>query len=941
LSQAARSPGPPSRAPLLEREREVASLDAMVRRAASGEAGVALVEGPPGIGKTRLLMAARELAREAGFRQLYGRGGELEREFPFGVVRQLFEPLLVEDGTREAALAGAAGGAVPVFESDDDEGEGDPSFALLHGLYWLTVNLSADRPLLVVVDDLHWCDRASLRFIAYLTRRLEGLPVLTALSVRSSEPEVESLAFGEIAGSPLTASMRPRPLSSHAVGSLVRDRLRNEPDEQFVAACHGATGGNPLLLDELLKALDAEAARPDAAHVGMVSDLGPQAASRAVLTRLARLPGEALEVARSVAVLGGDIDLSIAAALARLDEVSARRGASALVRAEILEAEHSLSFVHPLVAATVYREMSPPDRAVQHERAAGLLASAGASDEQVAAHLLEVPAHGDPHVVETLRRAARVALQRGVAESAVTYLRRALAEPPRGDLRTGVLLELGRAEALTTGPAAVEHLSEGYHLLEEPLARGLTAQTLARALLLSGKTADAADVASRAAAELPSDLDDLRSALEAFELMVVSLGAGDTEKLSRLEPHRRRPVGDGIGAKMLAAVAARYWAFSGGSSEQCAELALEALAGGELIEADNGFLPLFAIATLVRADRREAHEALELSLKEAHRRGSLLAKCSISWGLGFTAYWWGELAEAEESFRTAIDEFALWGGGPALGSTEAVAFLAAVLRERGELTGARRTLERASDPGDRSDSARYWLDSQLALLVAEGRFEETVTAADDFAARFAYLHNPLDTPWRQHKTVALDALDRADEALVLARENLELAREWGAPGTVSRALRLLGMLERGEGLDHLREAVAAVEGSPARLEHAKSLAALGTGLRHARRPGEAREPLRRALELAEACGAESLADGIRSELYAAGGRPRTAALTGVDALTASELRVATLAAEGQTNREIAQALFVTPKTVEVHLSNAYRKLGIRSRRELAGELATP
>jgi tetratricopeptide (TPR) repeat protein len=477
---------------------------------------------------------------------------------------------------------------------------------------------------------------------------------------------------------------------------------------------------------------------------------------------------------------------------------------------------------------------------------------------------------------------------------------------PRVVRRAAVLLELGRAEILTSGPAAVEHLTEAHELLEDPLARGQAAQTLARALLLTGRTSDAAAVASRAATELPPRLSDLRSALEAFEFMAVFFGAGDPDSLRRLEPYRRRRIGDGVGAKMLAAVASREWSYSGGSSEACSDLALDALAGGELIKADNGFVPMLAIATLVRADRGEALDVWEASLEDAHRRGSLLAKCSISWGRGFTAYRWGELAEAEEAFRTAIEEFAVWGGGPALGNTDCVSLLAAVLRERGELAEARRMLERVSDPGDRSDSARYWLDSQLELLVAERRFEEALRIANDLAQRFAYLRNPVDPPWRQHKALGLDGLGRTEEALALAWEDLELARIWGAPGTVARALRVLGTLERDEGLDHLREAVEVVDGSPARLEDAKALAALGAGLRHARRPREARAPLRRALELADVCGAKGLIDRVRSEQYAAGARPRTTALKGIEALTASEHRVATLAAQGATNREIAQ-----------------------------------
>ncbi len=145
---------------------------------------------------------------------------------------------------------------------------------------------------------------------------------------------------------------------------------------------------------------------------------------------------------------------------------------------------------------------------------------------------------------------------------------------------------------------------------------------------------------------------------------------------------------------------------------------------------------------------------------------------------------------------------------------------------------------------------------------------------------------------------------------------------------------MLGTLEGEAGLPRLEEAAAVLEGSLARLEQAKALAALGSALRRARRPAEARDPLRRSLELAAACAAPGLAEHVRTELYAAGARPRTDALAGVAALTASERRVADLAAAGETNRDIAQALYVTPKTVEVHLSNAYRKLGVRSRREL-------
>jgi DNA-binding CsgD family transcriptional regulator len=227
----------------------------------------------------------------------------------------------------------------------------------------------------------------------------------------------------------------------------------------------------------------------------------------------------------------------------------------------------------------------------------------------------------------------------------------------------------------------------------------------------------------------------------------------------------------------------------------------------------------------------------------------------------------------------------------------------------------------------------------MELLVAEGRFEEALADAERLESSFGHVVNPALGPWRSLTARALDRLGRRGDALTLAEEEVANARSWNAPWALGRALRELAALRSEERLDRLGEAVAVLEASPAQLELAKALAALGSALRQARRPTDAREPLRRAFELAQRCGATALAEHARTELYASGARPRRAALTGVESLTASELRAASLAAEGQTNRDIAQVLFVTPKTVELHLTNAYRKLGIRSRRELAAAMA--
>ena len=197
----------------------------------------------------------------------------------------------------------------------------------------------------------------------------------------------------------------------------------------------------------------------------------------------------------------------------------------------------------------------------------------------------------------------------------------------------------------------------------------------------------------------------------------------------------------------------------------------------------------------------------------------------------------------------------------------------------------------------------------------------------------------MDGPWRSHTAVALQQLGRPTEARPLVEEELQIARAWGAPGTLARSLHAMALVDPDAAVSHLREAAAIVEPSPARLEAAKSSATLGSALRRAGQLSEARQPLRQAIELAMACGAASLEEHTRAELSAAGGRPRPTTLTGLSSLTASERRVAELAARAVGNREIAQALFVTTKTVESHLSSVYRKLGVRTRHDLPAALA--
>ncbi len=419
-------------------------------------------------------------------------------------------------------------------------------------------------------------------------------------------------------------------------------------------------------------------------------------------------------------------------------------------------------------------------------------------------------------------------------------------------------------------------------------------------------------------------------------------GAGRLGELDELVANRAGIDEPGAGARMLEAMTALHLAYGAAPAADCVALIERASADGTLLEEDEGLFTVVVLMVLTMADRPEAFDYAERMVERAHRRGSQFGMLAVSLWRGWM-YLLPRRAGRRRRTRCAprCDELDAWHGA-AGGDVYAAAHYALTQFERGDLEGARRDARRRGAPADVGVAGGVALVERRRVRGPARRAaapRRRWPLSERMRTANPHVENPAAVTWRSPQARALHRLGRTEEALALAAENLAIARRFGAPSTVGRALRELGELQGEDGLDALAESVALLEGTPARLELAKSLAAHGRALRHARRPSDAREPLRRALELADVCGAAGLAEEIRTELYAAGARPRTAAMSGAGALTASERRVAALAADGSSNRDIAQTLFVTPKTVEVHLSNAYRKLGIRSRRDLTGALA--
>ena len=938
---------------LLEREYELGLIDGAVTEAGAGRGRLLLVEGEPGIGKTELCRALENEARERGFTVLHAGGGELERDFAHGVVRQLYEPLVrgLSAQKRRKLLRGAAVLAAPVVGVVADESAGgqpgvtDAAFGANHGLYWLTVELTEERPLLLLIDDAHWADSATLLFLNYLGRRVGELPVLIALGLRPAEPGAPRELIDALHALPGVERIAPRRLSQTATGSLVEPVL-GPPQEGFLQSCHEATGGNPFLLGELLRALKADGVEPHDVAAEHVARFGPQKISHSALGRLHRMWPEAASLAQAVAVLGSDGQLRHAAALARVSSDAAEAAADALVDARVLAPGRPLTFVHPIIRQAVYEDLPEGRRFTYHAEAARLLDAEGEID-RAAVQLLATEPAADPWVVERLRTAAARALSRGAPQEAAALLHRALQEPPEAGERVSVLRELGHAEVLAGDPASVGHLADALGMAEDPRARAEIAATLSGAAAPGEGVVQAARFLETVLDELPPSDAALAHLLEghliALSIVHRRLISGAWARLDRFDP---AALGDSPGDRVVLAWLAARSLLRGDSAEETLEFARRALGDGRLLSEQLAHSQHYSIAATAPAfcgHLHEAHSNLSEGIEDARRRGSETGFAIMSCFRAWTSLSLGELTAAEADARLAVD---LAAQSPFMAAIVRYALypLVEALVRRGLLGEAEAQLAR--EPADLEQSelaeAKLLLHSRGLLRLAQGQAAaalEDLLAAGQGSTTWGFT-NPAWLPWRSNAALAHHALGEREPALALSGEELELAHRFGAPLAIGTALRARGQVMGGEeGLALLREAVSVLQPTQGRLAYGEALVAFGSALRRANRRAEAREPLSAGMDIAHRCGAVPLADTAQEELRATGARPRRLVRTGAQALTASERRVAEMAAEGRSNPEIAQALFVTRKTVEAHLGHSYRKLEITSREQLKDVLA--
>jgi DNA-binding CsgD family transcriptional regulator len=940
---------------LLERHDELARIEWALAEAREGRGTFVVLEGPGGIGKTALLAAARTAAASGGMRVLRSRGTELERDFAFGVVRQLFEPALADLSELERAdlLQAGSGLTAGLLGAPTADGpplsDVDPSFAILHGLYWLCANLSAAGPLCVVVDDVQWADAASLRYLAFLLTRLEELNVALVLATRPREAGTDAELLATVTTDPSAELIRLPPLTRAAIAQLVEARLGEAPEPAFVEACLRATRGLPFLMRELLEALREGRIAPTAEASRHVEKIGGRSVGRSIRLRLRRLPEHAGRLARALAVLEQG-DLLHASRLAGLDESEAVDAAELLATAGILESGRPLTFIHPIVRSGIYSDLASAERARDHRRAAQVLAEEPGANERVVKHLLNSEPAADSWVVDRLLEAARMAVRNGAPESASVFLRRALEEPPPPGDRSRLLLELGIAEATAGLDGWSEHLQSAVDAAPNSEAAARAARVLARALNRDQRHEEAVEVLDRAAFALETRDSGLALELEAGAVVA---GLNDPATAPSMAS-RRKALGehaarDREAPAELLGVAAYISVLSNEPAELGSDLATRALLAEESTMPGWDGQPAFSSATFARAmlsllwaERyAEVRPLLDASIAEARVTGDggRLAVCLA--GRGWLALRRGDPSAAEGDARTALSATEL--PAPAMYRALNGGVLIKALVDQGKLDDA----ELALAPLDSEAEAGFVASAILrlsrgGLRVAQGRIPEGL---EDFLAvgrdlTRAMVISPSYLPWRSEAALAQLALGDREAAGRLAAEELELAEAFGAPRALGVAKRAAGIVaggKRGELL--LREAIDAFDHGDAQLERARALADLGAMLRRRNRRTEARELLREALDAAHRAGARRLAAQAETDLRATGARPRRVVLTGLESLTASELRIAELAKQGLTNREIAQTLFITTRTVEGHLTSIFRKLQLDSRNELGPILA--
>jgi len=919
--------------PLREREDALALLAREAGHARRGAGRLVLFKGATGTGRTSLLEAAAEEGTGQGMRVLKVRCSAENTGAAYAAVLQLLDPC-------------SELGADPAPDAGPDEPPDPARQRRFTGRLWqLLCSYTGDSPLLLAVDDVHLADPSSRRWFTGIARRLDELPVLLVATERSQydiAPSAPGLAH---ALSPSLVRTRTlAPLSRTTVEELVRAWGGDRVGDAWVDGCVRAGAGNPLLLRALLDDLrtPARAGAAAAALPDSHADLYPGAYAAAVSWWLDSAGPRTAAVARTLAELEDGHDAGeLLAAVAGADPARVSGWVTAMERLGILRRDPVRGqprFAHGLLHGAVLDGWPRSARQATHRAAARLRYRRGDRAEAVAGHLLQAPPVGAEWAAEVLLDAAPTAVGAGRTADAVDYLRRALDEPMSRSRRAATLGDLGSLEFATVQSAGISRLAEALRLHEQPEDRVRTAISMSTALASQGE-AQAALAVLRGLGGSVRDDPGLSRAVQTASAL---LSDHDREIRQQVysglrDEQERSPVALGPAEQALVV---RFEATAGLVS---AGRAMERIRTLLTVPEDPLVKPyLLGTAATVAQWADELDEADRL-VRRGLAEQSLLRLHPMHLALLNTR---ADTALARDRFPELLAEPGVWelpadrGAGSGPTNLQANALLALVETDR--LPEARRLAGRigTADAHDSWELNRF-LYARGVLRAASadhlGALDDLLECGRLQTARDVV--SPVVTPWRSAAAECYLALGRPQPAIALAEEEHRLAAVWDTPRVLGRALRTLGAVTGGQrGLELSAQAVDTLRGAPAGTELVRALLARGRQLTAAGQWGQARPLLQEAAAVAEQAGAARLLAGAERALREGGTRRTGAGHAGPAELTDSEYRIAALAAEGRTNAEIAELLQLALRTVETHLTNAYRKLGIRRRTGLPAAL---
>jgi tetratricopeptide (TPR) repeat protein len=877
-------------ASLWERDEEIAAVEEALNtlcadRSSSGS--LLVIRGEAGIGKTALLAEARRIAERRGCTVWSARGGETLKSVPFNVVRQLLQPALVSLMPEEAReylgdwydIAGPALGITePGERQADPQGVTD---GLVAGVRRLA---RRDWPLVLLIDDAHWADLETLRWLAAFAERLDDLSVLVVMARRPGEVGGEGARYLE---SVAAAAGQPQAvlsaLTPEATAGLTRATLGAHADAPFCREVWAVTGGNPYETVELLAKVQDSELEPTEAAADELRALNRSARGGGLVARLEELGIDATRFAWAAAILGTDISVDLVAKLATMGRDDALRCAELLKGARILTApdpagaracDGELEFVHPLIASAVYHSIPDALRTAMHGIAAQVVTDSGLGAAMASRHLLRVHPDDDAELVEQLREAAREQLAVGAPDAARRCLERALLEPPLPEVHARVLYELGCATHLTAPATTVDHLQSALAMTGLDGDERVDAVCrLSQALLHNDQLEEAVRTVEAEAARHPEGPARMR--LQAVQYMWEGIHAGETnspDRSRRLADLARTCTGRDNSERALLMLRGFDAMIHGESAEEVVAVCDRALVNGRLAPGLGWTDPEWGIELLLmlassyaytdRLDRAESlyNEALR-AYETAGWSGGHLSLAHAYVGLGHRRR--GRLRDAEASLRESLRLAERIGRGLPLYWT-ATCNLVDVLLARGHVDEAWAVAEQYDFTPAHYPSTIVMPDPRSVrgrLLLAVGRTKDGIVELEEAekAAAARGHHNPVVVPWAIDLARAVAADDPA-RAAQLATDARRQAERFGTDTAIGEALRCAAALETGQRAVRLAEqAVAYLEASPCQYEHAVARVEYGIATRSA-------AELNRGLALARSCGADSLAERAREVL---------------------------------------------------------------------------